>query len=383
MKVSFPYMGCVTGYKKILEMLGHEVIMPQKPTQKTIDLGVKYSPEFICFPFKVMMGTYIEAVQRGAEVIISSGGHGPCRAGLYGEVHEKILKHMGYDVQVIIFDSIFRDFGTFYTHLKKVRNGASLIKLIKDIRFAFQIICRMDEIEKKIKILRAYELNRGDFNRAWVEIQKLYDKCWTQQDLEKASKIAHQMINDIPIRKVKDDERIRVGIVGEIYVIMESSVNMNIEQNLNNMGVEVENVQYISDWVKHNTRGFFGSSKAEQMIGKARRFVKMNCGGHDMENIGWMVDFKERGFDAVIHLMPFGCLPELITQSAIPTISKELKLPILSLSLDEQMGTANNQTRIEAFIDLVRNLKSAPKTEVKEIEDEVWNAKLLKQELAG
>ena len=61
MKVSFPYMGCVTGYKKLMEKLGHEVIMPQKPTQKTMELGVKYSPEFICFPFKVMMGTYIKS----------------------------------------------------------------------------------------------------------------------------------------------------------------------------------------------------------------------------------------------------------------------------------------------------------------------------------
>lgn len=55
MKVSFPHMGCVTGYKKLMEKLGHEVVMPDPPSQKTMELGVKYSPEFICFPFKVMM----------------------------------------------------------------------------------------------------------------------------------------------------------------------------------------------------------------------------------------------------------------------------------------------------------------------------------------
>jgi predicted nucleotide-binding protein (sugar kinase/HSP70/actin superfamily) len=96
-----------------------------------------------------------------------------------------------------------------------------------------------------------------------------------------------------------------------------------------------------------------------------------------------MVDFKERGFDAIIHLMPFGCLPELVTQSAIPAISKQLQLPILSLSLDEQMGTANNQTRIEAFIDLVRNKKKAQNTKEIEEQEDTWVTEYTEHELAG
>ena len=55
MKISFPYMGCVTGYKKLLELLGHEVIMPEKPSQRTVNLGVLNSPEFICYPFKIIL----------------------------------------------------------------------------------------------------------------------------------------------------------------------------------------------------------------------------------------------------------------------------------------------------------------------------------------
>jgi predicted nucleotide-binding protein (sugar kinase/HSP70/actin superfamily) len=358
--------------------------MPLKPTQRTIDLGVKYSPEFICFPFKVMMGTYIEAAQAGVEMIISSGGHGPCRAGLYGEVHQRVLKSMGYDIDIVIFDSIFKDFGEFYGNLRKVKNGSSIFKIAKDIWFVYQLIYQMDQIEKKIKRLRAYEETRGDFNRVRSEIQKMYDSCQVENDLQDIYQKAHQMLDAVPITEVPDKEKIRIGIVGEIYVIMESSVNMDVEQVLNNMGVEVENVQYISDWVNHNIRpGFIGGSTSHQMIEKARSFVKINCGGHDMENIGWMVDFKERGFDGIIHLMPFGCLPELVTQSAVPTISKQLNIPILSLSLDEQMGTANNQTRVEAFIDLIKNKKSISKEQKALDQEEAWSAEYLKHEMAG
>ena len=114
MKISFPYMGQVTVFTKIFEMLGHEVIEPPKPTQRTFELGVKYSPEFLCYPFKAMMGTYFEVAEAGAEAIVSSGGNGPCRAGYYGELHEKILKQQGYDVPVIIFDSIFQNFKEFH-----------------------------------------------------------------------------------------------------------------------------------------------------------------------------------------------------------------------------------------------------------------------------
>lgn len=361
MKVSFPYMGCVTGYAKLFELLGHEVIMPNKPTQRTIDLGVKYSPEFICFPYKVMMGTYVEVLEQGAEVIVSSGGDGPCRAGLYGEVHEKILQSMGYNVEIIIFDSIFRNFNKFKHQLKLVTNGCSAAKFMSTMNFVYKLISKMDFLEKKLKILRAYELNPGDFNQAWTKIVKKFEACYTNNDLNNAYEFSLNLLNSTPMKPKKD--RMRFGIVGEIYVIMESSVNMDIEQKLNKLGIEVENVQYISDWIRHNAvPQAINQSKSVKVIKKAKEFAHINCGGHDMENIGWMVDFSDRGFDAVIHLMPFGCLPELVTQSAIPTISKELNMPILSLSLDEQMGSANNQTRIEAFVDLVKAKKQMVQT---------------------
>lgn len=92
MKVSFPHMGSQVFYKKLLEFLDIDYILPNVPTKRTIDLGVKNSPEFACFPYKVLLGTYIEAIEAGADTILTSGGSGPCRAGLYAQLHEKTLK---------------------------------------------------------------------------------------------------------------------------------------------------------------------------------------------------------------------------------------------------------------------------------------------------
>ena len=63
-----------------------EYLAPPAMTKRTIELGAKYSPDFVCAPFKCMMGCYIEALEQGANVLIQTGG--TCRLGYYGELHE-------------------------------------------------------------------------------------------------------------------------------------------------------------------------------------------------------------------------------------------------------------------------------------------------------
>ena len=63
--------------------------------------------------------------------------------------------------------------------------------------------------------------------------------------------------------------------------------------------------------------------------------------------------FKEEGWDGVIHLYPFTCMPEIISRSILPQISKEYDMPVLSLVLDEHTGEAGLLTRLEAFVDLL------------------------------
>ena len=62
-----------------------EYLAPPAMTKRTIELGAKYSPDFVCAPFKCMMGCYIEALEQGANVLIQTGG--TCRLGYYGELH--------------------------------------------------------------------------------------------------------------------------------------------------------------------------------------------------------------------------------------------------------------------------------------------------------
>ncbi|KQB76744.1 2-hydroxyglutaryl-CoA dehydratase, partial [Clostridium butyricum] len=62
---------------------------------------------------------------------------------------------------------------------------------------------------------------------------------------------------------------------------------------------------------------------------------------------------KKNGFHGAIQIFPLGCMPEIVSKSILPTISKNENFPIMSLVVDEMTGEAGYSTRIEAFIDLL------------------------------
>ncbi|SCY68907.1 hypothetical protein [Alkaliphilus peptidifermentans] len=355
MKVSFPYMGTTIVYKKLLELLGHEVVMPPKPSQYTINLGVKYSPEFACFPLKVITGSYIEAAELGAEVIVTSGGHGPCRAGFYEQVHRRILEEKGFNVDFIVFNSMFRDFKQFFANMMMLKGTNSWFKIAQSLLMVYDMIKKLDILEKRVQELRAYELKKGETTKAWEQIQIGFDKASSKKDLQQAFNNGEVLLNQIKTFNIYDKDRIRIGIVGEIYVVMESSINMKMEELLGNLGAEVERSQYLSEWVAYNALpGFMNRTHEVEILKKGEPYIPINIGGHAKQTVGHIVDYSQRGFDGVIHLMPFGCLPELVSQSIVPKISQALDIPVLTLSIDEQSGTANSLTRVEAFMDLIK-----------------------------
>ena len=89
------------------------------------------------------------------------------------------------------------------------------------------------------------------------------------------------------------------------------------------------------------------------MATAAHPYLAHFVGGEGRTTIGHIVIYTYEGFDGIIHLMPFTCMPELVARSIFPRLQRELDIPILSLIIDEQTGKAGLLTRLEAFIDLL------------------------------
>ena len=83
--LSFPQMG--NYYVPVKYLFKHifncEIMSPPKITNKTIELGSKYSPDFVCTPFKYTLGTFIESLEKDFPLC----DHGVQMAGIiiYGE----------------------------------------------------------------------------------------------------------------------------------------------------------------------------------------------------------------------------------------------------------------------------------------------------------
>jgi predicted nucleotide-binding protein (sugar kinase/HSP70/actin superfamily) len=347
MKITFPFMGPTIAYQKLFERLGHTVIPPSRPTGKTLGLGMRYSPEFICLPFKIILGNLLEAAEQGAELIVTSGGIGACRAVYYGRMSEQILRQLGYNVRVVVFDGLLEDFNGFCTRCKEIKNQRSLAELLRALYFTVRLIYHSDFLQKKVNRLRPYEAVPGTCDRVWREIQLLLEQCDDLTGLRKTSREAERLMTEIPV--VRERSILKVGLVGEIYLVMENSVNNDLESKLGACGVEVLRSWYLSDWLTHCFL------PPRRMLREVKHYLKQGVGGHERDSIGHILEYQRRGCDGIIHLMPFGCMPELITQTMIPTLARDLDCPILSLSLDGQSGWVNYQIRLEAFLDLLRD----------------------------
>jgi predicted nucleotide-binding protein (sugar kinase/HSP70/actin superfamily) len=77
------------------------------------------------------------------------------------------------------------------------------------------------------------------------------------------------------------------------------------------------------------------------------------CGGHGRESVGNAILYAKKGFDGLIQLAPFTCIPEIVAKSILPAVGEKYGIGILSITIDEQTGKAGLQTRLEAFVDLL------------------------------
>ena len=106
MKITFPHMGNAhIAIKALLAGLKLEVIPPPPITKRTMELGIKHSPEFACLPLKICVGSFIAALDQGADTVLMAGGWGPCRFGYYAQVERDILKDLGYSFRMVVLEA--------------------------------------------------------------------------------------------------------------------------------------------------------------------------------------------------------------------------------------------------------------------------------------
>jgi len=347
MKITFPYWGNYTiAFKALFEKLGIDVVLPEKTNPRTIEEGAKISPEMYCLPLKINVGNYLSAIRRGADTIfmVTSLG-GSCRLRYYGDIQQKILSETGNRVDFVIFDQDVQD---IYRKIKKI-SGASFWKIVKAGLFFYDKIKLTENLEKRACYLRPREIKKGEIDRVLLKIFEDLEKIKDGKELKKFKKEVWEKIAKIEIDEKRDVPK--VGIIGEIYTVTDGAVNFGIEEKLGREGIEVHREMDITYHLKKKIFPW----KDWQIQKKIMPYLKSTVGGHGRDAIYEMLNYAKKDFDGIIQLLPFGCMPESSVRPILQKIHLETGIPFLSLSLDEQVAEAGIDTRIEAFVDVVKN----------------------------
>lgn len=296
--VTFPIMGNDNTQiiKESLENLGLKILL-SPVSKETIKLGVKYCPDMSCIPMKICLGQYIQALDKGANILLSFDTFGECRFRQYHTIHRHLLEEQGYKFEMYVVSS-----KNILSVLKKLTGKSKII-----------ILNELIKMGKKLQ-----KLNENHF----------------------------------------DSEKINIGIIGELFCSSDESTNYNIIDRIKKLDCNPYNSSNISEFI--DSQITLGKLLNPFKIDEKKKFKKQAKeilgdwkAGHCYENLYNMFWMKDK-IDGLIHIFPLCCMPDSTIEPFVNSFCKENKIPLLRIYLDENMSEANLDTRLETFVELIR-----------------------------
>ncbi len=364
------------GHHRWVEDIGFDVVVPPKPNKRSFEFGLEHSPEFVCLPFKVNLGDWKNALDMGAEIIHMTTDHGPCRYGYYGYLGEEILNRLGYDFTMHVF--YHADIPAAYRSWKSHMPSLTFFKFVRATLKMFKFHHATDRVHELARLTRPYEKRKGDSERALKHSLDRLANAVSKSDLRVAKKANEEEFKKVPVDRSRDV--VKLGLVGEIFLVLEPFVNQDIERMLGQMGVEVHRqiseMQYLYHQLNYKNWGVKGERQIEKRAGE---YCPEDIGAHGQQSIGDAKLYYERGFDGVVHVYPFTCLPEITAYTMLHKMSRDLEFPVISFSMDQQTGRAGLETRLEAFIDMIKRKKAHPRSKIPTFEPETIDVKFVRR----
>lgn len=380
--------------KEVFVNHGYKTVLLENQGPNVIREGLRYVHNDICYPAQLVIGQLIDALKSGlydvdktALVITQTGGG--CRASNYLFLLRKALKRCNLEQIPVIslnFKGMEKSPGMKLTPFMLLQAYAGFI-------YGDLLMTLSNQV-------RPYEVNKGETNRLvdwWIaDLSKKFANNsgyigWAMKSNLHA--ICSQFAK-IEVNKVK---KIKVGIVGEIYMKYAPLGNNNLQQFLEDQGCEVmvpsmmgflyygaDNA--ITDREYYGGR-FFSSLitqflmkqlfKVEKMALDAMRregcftlpstyleMKKLNEGILDYGvkmGEGWlltaeMLELVHAGYENIVCTQPFGCLPNHIcAKGMIRTVTEKApQANIVPIDYDPSATHVNQENRIKLMLAIAK-----------------------------
>jgi predicted nucleotide-binding protein (sugar kinase/HSP70/actin superfamily) len=348
--LSFPHMGSYYVPITFLatKLLNMKVMVAPPITKKTLELGSKYSPDFVCVPFKYCLGNFIEALEKGTNVLAQAVGG--CRFSYYSEVQQQILKDLGYQFDFIDITPPNKITPlVLYKQFKKINPQLNFLKFGYYFYVTYRLVKIIEKIEDYMRKNMGFEVEKGSFERLHKSFLKELEGIKNNWELTKVWKKYKKLFYSLKIDKPKDC--MKVGIIGELYTEMEPFSSCDIERQLAKKGVEVTRITTVSYLLFTKPRTF------KKILRRAKPYLEYHIGADGTDSVAKSVAYALKGYDGIIHSKPFACTPEVNAMPMLQNLSKDYKIPILYLSFDSQTSEGGIMTRLEAFYDMLKMRK--------------------------
>jgi len=366
---------------------GYNMVICPAMDKEAVDVGVQYVNNDACYPAIIVVGQLLKALNSGeydlnnTTVIISQTGGG-CRATNYIGFIRKALQDAGYG------------------HVPVVSLSAQGFEKNPGFRFTVPLLHRGmmalvygDLLMKCLYRVRPYEKVPGSANllyEKWNEICRLSLRSYSPQRFKK--NIA-RIVEEFDSLETLDEEKPRVGLVGEILVKYHPTANNDIVTLVEAEGAEAV-VPDLIDFLLYSLLGFsfkyrylagrkaeavasnvlisvieFYRRTAKEVLAASRRFSppkliqelaktasQLISLGHQTGE-GWfltgeMIDLLESGVKNIVCMQPFACLPNHVTGKGV---LRGLKIAypdsnIVAIDYDPGASEVNQLNRIKLML---------------------------------
>ena len=330
----------------ITRCLGYKTIPCPPTTKRTLEIGSRHSPDMICTPFKTTLGNFIEATEQGANVFIMPGFG--CRLGFYDILQQQILDDLKLPCQMLTLFDYIPTPKRMYTALNEVNPNLTLDDFNQVLSIVVQIVTDMDQIANYMRRHMAFEIDgisKGHFNKHY---QTYLNQVKDANTVEEAASLALACKSDMESIAIQKPERpIRIGIIGEIYIVVEPSSNCNMEKWLLDNQVEVIRNFDLTQMAK-------AIFTIDEQIKNSGGYVNYNIGSTANDAIAQAYQMIQEGIDGIIHVKPASCSPEITAMSILQNMSQDYDTPFMYMTFDTETGEAGVHTRLEAFLDMVK-----------------------------
>ena len=377
--------------EKVFHSYGYNAVLLQNDDHSVIECGLKYVHNDTCYPALLVIGQFISALQSGrydpdkTALLLTQTGGG-CRASNYIPLLRKALAKAGFPQIPVISLNI--------SGLEK--NPGFKLTLSLGIRILYAVYYG-DLLLSLVNQCRPYEITKGASQALadeWVERLAEQMKSGKRVSYKTVRRTYAEILRDFDTRIARTEEKkVRVGIVGEIYVKFSPLANNHLEDFLVAEGAETV-MAGLLDFFLYTVNAsvvdtkLYGMNKKRGALmkfaynylhkkqldfirlyrenssfrppcdfEKTRAAIKGYIGEGVQMGEGWlltaeMLELIEGGVKNVVCGQPFGCLPNHIVGKGMMKIIREHhpNVNLVSIDYDSSASRINQENRLKLML---------------------------------